>query len=161
MGGGAGGMGGGGGGGGGGGMGGGAGGMGGGGGGGMGGGAGGGMGGGAGGAGGQPKPNHTHNSTVSLFYSVPMKLLHNLSSGAAGASLSPAAVRDIVRRYGAAIGIPDLAPHDLRRTYAKLSRLGGAPLETIQKSLGHATLRTTECYLATGEEANAGDWIKL
>jgi integrase len=79
----------------------------------------------------------------------------------ASPSLSPAAIRTIVRRYGALIGIPDLNPHDLRRTYAKLSRLGGAPLETVQKSLGHASLKTTELYLQTGEEANAGDYIDL
>ncbi len=77
------------------------------------------------------------------------------------ASLSPAAVRDIIRKLGTKIGIPDLNPHDLRRTHAKLARLGGAPLETIQHSLGHASLKTTEIYLRTGEEANAGDYIRL
>jgi integrase len=92
-------------------------------------------------------------------------LLRSITSrgprGRINGSLSPAAVRDIVRHYGSLIGIPDLNPHDLRRTYAKLSRLGGAPLETIQKSLGHASLRTTEVYLQTGEECNAGDYINL
>lgn len=89
-------------------------------------------------------------------------LLRSISrSGTINGSLSPAAIRDIVRKHGAAIGIPDLNPHDLRRTCAKLSRLGGAPLETIQKTLGHASLKTTEVYLATGEEANAGDFIQL
>jgi len=76
-------------------------------------------------------------------------------------SLSPSAVRKIVRRYGALIGIPDLNPHDLRRTYAKLSRTGGAPIEVVQKSLGHSSVRTTELYLQTGEECNAGDYIQL
>ena len=45
-----------------------------------------------------------------------------------------------------AIGRP-IAPHDLRRTYAKLSRRGGAHLEQIQITLGHASLATTEKYL--------------
>jgi len=81
--------------------------------------------------------------------------------GSINGSLSSSAVRDIVRRYGRAIGVPDLAPHDLRRTMAKLSREGGAPMETIQKTLGHASLRTTEIYTATGEEANAGDFLRL
>ena len=76
-------------------------------------------------------------------------------------SLSPGAVRAIVRAYGTKIGVPDLNPHDLRRTYARLSRLGGAPLETIQHSLGHASVKTTELYCRTGEEANAGDFIDL
>jgi integrase/recombinase XerD len=82
-------------------------------------------------------------------------------SGMINGSLSPAAIRGIVRRYGACIGVPDLNPHDLRRTCAKLARLGGAPLETIQKTLGHSSLTTTERYLQTGEEANAGDYIEL
>jgi integrase len=81
------------------------------------------------------------------------------STGTINGSLSPAAVRDIVRRYGAAIGIPDLQPHDLRRTHARLARNAGCPLETIQATLGHASVRTTEVYTRTGLEANAGDWI--
>lgn len=91
-----------------------------------------------------------------------MKLLRSITAnGTINGSLSPTAIRDIVQRYGALIGIPDLNPHDLRRTCAKLARLGGAPLETIQKTLGHASLKTTEVYLSTGEEANAGDFINL
>ena len=76
-------------------------------------------------------------------------------------SLSTSAVRKIGRRYGSLIGIPDLNPHDLRRTYAKLARTGGCPIETVQKSLGHSSVRTTELYLQTGEECNAGDYIAL
>jgi site-specific recombinase XerD len=87
-----------------------------------------------------------------------MRSFHN---GAINGSLSPAAVRDIVRHYGSRIGLPDLNPHDLRRTFAKLARAGGAQLETIQRSLGHASLRTTEIYLESGEAANAGDFIQL
>lgn len=52
----------------------------------------------------------------------------------------------IVKRYAGQIGL-ELAPHDLRRTYAKLSRKAGAPLEQIQITLGHASLNTTERYL--------------
>ena len=91
-----------------------------------------------------------------------MKLLRSVSpAGALTQSLSPAAIHQIVSRHGRTIGVPDLAPHDLRRTYSRLARLGGCPLETIQHSLGHASVQTTERYVRTGEEANAGDWIKL
>lgn len=83
------------------------------------------------------------------------------SDGTLHASLSCAAVRDIVRRYGAAIGVPYLNPHDLRRSLARLSRRAGAPLETIQMTLGHASTKTTELYTRCGEEANAGDFIEL
>jgi len=82
-------------------------------------------------------------------------------TGAIKGSLSPAAVRDIVQRYGAMIGIPDLTPHDLRRSHSRMARLGGAPIEVIQRTLGHASVRTTELYLQAGEEANAGDFIDI
>jgi integrase/recombinase XerD len=57
-----------------------------------------------------------------------------------------------VKRYGALIGVPELAPHDLRRTTAKLARRGGAGLEQIQISLGHASIQTTERYLGTHQD---------
>ena len=40
-----------------------------------------------------------------------------------------------------------LAPHDLRRTCAKLCRKSGGDLEQIQMLLGHASIQTTEKYL--------------
>lgn len=42
-----------------------------------------------------------------------------------------------------------LAPHDLRRTCAKLCRGAGGELEQIQLLLGHASIQTTERYLGT------------
>jgi integrase len=90
------------------------------------------------------------------------KLVRSITSGGTiGGSLSPAAIRQIVQKHGTKIGIPDLNPHDLRRTYAQLARRGGAPLETVQHSLGHASLVTTERYMRTGEECNAGDYIDI
>ena len=47
------------------------------------------------------------------------------------------------------IGVPGLAPHDLRRTCAKLCRAAGGELEQIQLLLGHASVQTTEKYLGT------------
>lgn len=76
-------------------------------------------------------------------------------------ALSPSAIRDIVRGYGARIGISDLAPHDLRRTCARLARDGGADLETIQHTLGHASVQTTERYINSTKAGNAGDFINL
>lgn len=55
----------------------------------------------------------------------------------------------VVREYGAKIGVPDLAPHDLRRTCAKLCRSTGGELEQIQFLLGHASIQTTERYLGS------------
>lgn len=82
------------------------------------------------------------------------------STGAINGSLQVTSIRKIVAKYSK-IAQCDCAPHDLRRSFAKLSRLGGAPLETIQHTLGHASIRTTEVYLNTGEEANAGDYFAL
>jgi integrase len=40
-----------------------------------------------------------------------------------------------------------IAPHDLRRTCAKLCHTSGGELEQIQFLLGHASVQTTERYL--------------
>ena len=45
-----------------------------------------------------------------------------------------------------------IAPHDLRRTFAKLAHRGRAPLEQIQLSLGHASIQTTERYLGVRQD---------
>lgn len=66
--------------------------------------------------------------------------------------LSDDAVYLVVRRAGAAIGHPNLAPHDLRRTCAKLCRKAGGELEQIQLLLGHASIQTTERYLGIQQD---------
>ena len=68
-----------------------------------------------------------------------------------GASMTPQAIHDTARSYLAALGI-NAAPHDLRRTWAKLARKGGASLEQIQLSLGHASIKTTERYLGMSQD---------
>ena len=76
---------------------------------------------------------------------------------------TPQSIMRVVKAYGARIGQPSLAPHDLRRTFAKLSRKGGAALEQIQINLGHESLETTQKYL--GEELDyqhaPGDYLGL
>jgi len=44
-------------------------------------------------------------------------------------------------------GLEHIAPHDLRRTCAKLCHSNGGELEQIQFLLGHASVQTTERYL--------------
>lgn len=61
-------------------------------------------------------------------------------------------IYSLVRECGAAIGHPDLAPHDLRRTCAKLCRKAGGELEQIQMLLGHASIQTTQRYLGTEQD---------
>jgi len=67
-------------------------------------------------------------------------------------SITPQAVRDIVKEYGAQLDLVELAAHDLRRTFAKLSHKGGAGVDQIQLSLGHASLKTTEKYLGVSQD---------
>lgn len=55
----------------------------------------------------------------------------------------------VVLRYAKQVNIAKLAPHDLRRTCAKLCRAAGGDLEQIQLLLGHASIQTTEQYLGT------------
>ena len=45
------------------------------------------------------------------------------------------------------MGLEHIAPHDLRRTCAKLCHSNGGELEQIQFLLGHASVLTTERYL--------------
>ncbi len=55
----------------------------------------------------------------------------------------------IVVQYARQTSLGKLAPHDLRRTCAKLCRKAGGDLEQIQMLLGHASIQTTERYLGT------------
>jgi site-specific recombinase XerD len=63
-----------------------------------------------------------------------------------GEALTPQSIYHIVRQYGEQCGL-NIAPHDLRRSFAKLARKGHAELEQIQLSLGHSSVTTTELYL--------------
>jgi integrase len=66
--------------------------------------------------------------------------------------LLPQNIMEAVVKYGKLIGVPHLAPHDLRRTFAKLAHKGRAALEQIQLSLGHASIVTTERYLGVRQD---------
>jgi integrase len=52
-----------------------------------------------------------------------------------------------VRAAAARAGIDKLAPHDLRRTCARLCHLARGELDQIQFLLGHVSIETTERYL--------------
>jgi site-specific recombinase XerD len=64
-----------------------------------------------------------------------------------GNDITPKAIWHIVKAAAACAGIAKLAPHDLRRTCARLCHLSGGELEQIQFLLGHASVQTTERYL--------------
>ncbi|PWT80795.1 MAG: integrase [Acidobacteria bacterium] len=81
----------------------------------------------------------------------------NKGDNITGESLTSQGVWRCVAKYS------DIAPHDLRRTYAKLAHKGGAKLDQIQLSLGHASLTTTERYLGIHQDLGDApcDYIRL
>jgi site-specific recombinase XerD len=80
-----------------------------------------------------------------------------------GDRLAEKVVWQLIKPYAESSGVPGIAPHDLRRTCAKLCRAGGGELEQIQLLLGHASVQTTERYLGTKQDLvhAPNDAIKL
>jgi integrase len=64
-----------------------------------------------------------------------------------GEGMTEKAVWHIVKDSAKGIGLEKLAPHDLRRTCARLCHASGGELEQIQFLLGHVSSQTTERYL--------------
>jgi len=64
-----------------------------------------------------------------------------------GQGISQNVVWYVVRSCCQRAGLEHIAPHDLRRTCAKLCHSSGGELEQIQFLLGHASVQTTERYL--------------
>jgi integrase len=64
-----------------------------------------------------------------------------------GRGISENVVWYVVRDCARCLGLEHIAPHDLRRTCAKLCHTNGGELEQIQFLLGHASVLTTERYL--------------
>jgi site-specific recombinase XerD len=75
---------------------------------------------------------------------------------AEGETISTQALYKLTKEYGALIGHPELAPHDIRRTFAKLANRGGAALQDISMTLGHASLVTTQRYLGLDLNLESG-----
>jgi site-specific recombinase XerD len=67
-------------------------------------------------------------------------------------SMTSQALWLVVNEYSTALGFPRIAPHDLRRTAAKLMLKGGAELEQISLVLGHSSLDVTKKYLGVDLE---------
>jgi len=69
-----------------------------------------------------------------------------------GEGITPQAIRNVVAGYAEKLKHSGVAPHDLRRTFAKLAYKGGAALDQIQLSLGHESIQTTETYLGVEQD---------
>src|SRR5450432_648464 len=89
----------------------------------------------------------------------------NRGDQVAGARISEKVVWQLLRPYALAAGVPGIAPHDCRRTFAKLCRAASGELEQIQLLLGHSSVQTTERYLGTKQDLvhapNDGIRLKL
>jgi integrase len=64
-----------------------------------------------------------------------------------GVGMTAKVLWEMVREAATQAGIDKLAPHDLRRTCARLCHLAGGELDQIQFLLGHVSIQTTERYL--------------
>ena len=81
------------------------------------------------------------------------RLLRPVNKGGriTGQGMTAQAIFEIVVGYGSKLGL-EIAPHDLRRTFAKLAHKGHAAIEQIQISLGHSSIQTTERYLGIEQD---------
>jgi site-specific recombinase XerD len=61
-------------------------------------------------------------------------------------------VFDVVRDAAIAAGLGRIAPHDLRRSFARGAFEAGASFELIRQSLGHSNIATTERYVNSALE---------
>jgi site-specific recombinase XerD len=64
-----------------------------------------------------------------------------------GGGISEKTVWHVVKKTAASMNIPHLAPHDPRRSCARLCHDSGGELEQIQFLLGHVSVQTTERYI--------------
>ncbi|MBA3240575.1 MAG: tyrosine-type recombinase/integrase [Acidobacteria bacterium] len=69
-----------------------------------------------------------------------------------GDGITPQAIYNIIVGYADELMKEGVAPHDLRRTFAKLAHKGGAAIDQIQLSLGHESIQTTEEYLGVEQD---------
>lgn len=93
---------------------------------------------------------------------MPMRKGDKIADHEFGRGMSTQAVWRLVEHYTKDRGYK-IAPHDLRRTSAKLMLAGGAPIEQISRTLGHSSVQTTETYLGVTLELHdaATDRIPL
>jgi len=76
-------------------------------------------------------------------------LTKGLRPAAIGSHLSAESLYDVVAQHAAAANLPNIHPHDLRRTFARLVHKARAPIDQIKETLGHASMQTTEIYIGS------------
>jgi site-specific recombinase XerD len=66
-----------------------------------------------------------------------------------GEGMTERVVWHVVKQYAAKLGLARIAPHDLRRSCARLCYAAGGEVEQIQFLLDHVSVQTTEKYLGS------------
>jgi integrase len=77
----------------------------------------------------------------------PIFRANNQARRIAKRGFSPKVIWGVVKSGCSKCGLDGVAPHDLRRTCARLCHEAGGELEQIQFLLGHVSVQTTERYL--------------
>ena len=62
------------------------------------------------------------------------------------------AMWDLIKKYAARIGVPQISPHSLRHSFASHMLDRGVDLRQIQAMLGHESIATTQIYTHTSME---------
>ena len=99
-----------------------------------------------------PVPGWVKSVVDAWTESVPIvggKLFRSIRKNSAvwGDGITQNVVWYVVKDCAQRVGIKPLAPHDLRRSCARLCHAAGGELEQIQFLLGHASVQTTERYI--------------
>ena len=81
-----------------------------------------------------------------------------------GTGITEKVVWVVVREFAKAVSLDKLAPHDLRRTCARLCHEAGGELEQIQFLLGHVSVQTTlgvnkNCAWRSMTESGLNPWL--
>ena len=104
-----------------------------------------------------PMPSWAKSAMDSWIYSARIKegsIFRRVNKGdnLMGEGITEQAIYNVVVSYAEKLKNSGIAPHDLRRTFAKLAHKGGSPIDQIQLSLGHDSINTTEKYLGVEQD---------
>lgn len=91
----------------------------------------------------------------------PGALFHAVGNRNRGGRMTTQAIYDMLKARATAAGIPDMSPHDLRRTFVGDLLDTGADIVTVQKLAGHSSVETTARYDRRGDAVKRAAVDKL